>query len=394
MTNLRLLNNINPNIIYYKDEYYLLISNLLGFQNNPAFGLLILINDKIFAEDNDIQIFLHSLQNSNIDEISNILAEGIEGQFEIGKDYFLTFSLWEYLMTFDNDAKIKLLRNNVNDYRVNDYFDSQYNKINTDIYSDIDDTDLHYFYFLNRLKDFNFSEDQLKNFVSTFCGIILDETTFTNIVDTKNLIYKQVLEYYRNNGNDNTSTILDLVFNNTLLNTNTSSSSTCCNNLQSNNTLLSNSNSLNLISTLGSTNNTTTNISCVDVYKQAMQIFLKKMLGDYQFYCDWFYISGENSKLTIPNMVLIDKLKKLFEEFKNLNYALYFNDPEYSKCGCKNSSSLNSKIQNISDANYNILDNYYNILLYAEDCIINENKNKVKVYGENFADLFPYLYFI
>lgn len=394
MTNLRLLNNINPNIIYYKDEYYLLISNLLGFQNNPAFGLLILINDKIFAEDNDIQIFLHSLQNSNIDEISNILAEGIEGQFEIGKDYFLTFSLWEYLMTFDNDTKIKLLRNNVNDYRVNDYFDSQYNKINTDIYSDIDDTDLHYFYFLNRLKDFNFSEDQLKNFVSTFCGIILDETTFTNIVDTKNLIYKQVLEYYRNNGNDNTSTILDLVFNNTLLNTSTSSSSTCCNNLQSNNTLLSNSNSLNLISTLGSTNNTTTNISCVDVYKQAMQIFLKKMLGDYQFYCDWFYISGENSKLTIPNMVLIDKLKKLFEEFKDLNYALYFNDPEYSKCGCKNNSSLNSKIQSISDANYNILDNYYNILLYAEDCIINENKNKVKVYGENFADLFPYLYFI
>lgn len=394
MTNLRLLNNINPNIIYYKDEYYLLISNLLGFQNNPAFGLLILINDKIFAEDNDIQIFLHSLQNSNIDEISNILAEGIEGQFEIGKDYFLTFSLWEYLMTFDNDAKIKLLRNNVDDYRVNDYFDSQYNKINTDIYSDIDDTDLHYFYFLNRLKDFNFSEDQLKNFVSTFCGIILDETTFTNIVDTKNLIYKQVLEYYRNNGNDNTSTILDLVFNNTLLNTSTSSSSTCCNNLQSNNTLLSNSNSLNLISTLGSTNNTTTNISCVDVYKQAMQIFLKKMLGDYQFYCDWFYISGENSKLTIPNMVLIDKLKKLFEEFKDLNYALYFNDPEYSKCGCKNSSSLNSKIQSISDANYNILDNYYNILLYAEDNIICENKNKVKVYGENFADLFPYLYFI
>ena len=393
MTNLRLLNNINPNIIYYKDEYYLLISNLLGFQNNPAFGLLILINDKIFAENNDIQIFLHSLQNSNIDEISNILAEGIEGQFEIGKDYFLTFSLWEYLMTFDNDAKIKLLRNNVNDYRVNDYFDSQYNKINTDIYSDIDDTDLHYFYFLNKLQDFNFSEDQLKNFVSTFCGIILDETTFTNIVDTKNLIYKQVLEYYRNNGNDNTSTILDLVFNNTLLNTSTSSSSTCCNNLQSNNTLSSNSNSLNLISTLGSTN-TTTNISCVDVYKQAMQIFLKKMLGDYQFYCDWFYISGENSKLTIPNMVLIDKLKKLFEEFKDLNYALYFNDSEYSKCGCKNSSSLNSKIQSISDANYNILDNYYNILLYAEDCIINENKNKVKVYGENFADLFPYLYFI
>ena len=392
MTNLELFNNINPNIILYKGNYYLLISNLLGYQNNPAFGLLVLINDKLFEIDNDIQIFLHSLQNSDIEEISNILAEGIENEFEIGKNYFLTFSLWEYLMTFDNDSKIKLLRNDVNDYRVNDYFDSQYNKINTDIYSDIDDTDLKYFYFLNKLNTFTFTEDELKNFISTFCGIILDETTFTDITDTKNLIYKQVLEYYRNNGKDSTSTILDLVFNNTLLTTSSNSNSTCCNNLQNN--IGISSDNLNLISTLGNLNSPTTNISCVDVYKQAMQIFLKKMLGDYQFYCDWFYINGNNSKITVPNMVLINKLKELFEEFKELNYPLYWGS-ETSKCGCRqNNGSLNSKIQNISDSNYKILDNYYNILLYAEDCIINENKNKVKVYGENFADLFPYLYFI
>ena len=63
MTNLELLNNINPNIIQYKNEYYLLISNLLGYQNNPAYGILILVNDKLFELDNDIQIFLHSLQN-------------------------------------------------------------------------------------------------------------------------------------------------------------------------------------------------------------------------------------------------------------------------------------------------------------------------------------------
>ena len=145
MTNLTLINNLDPNIIRYNDNYYLVISNLLGYQNNPAYGLFILIDDKIFEDDNDIQIFIHSLQGETIDGISNILATGIEDKFEIGVNYFLSFSLWQYLMQYDNDSKINLLPNDVNDYRMQDYFDSQYNRINNDIYVDISDTDLHYY---------------------------------------------------------------------------------------------------------------------------------------------------------------------------------------------------------------------------------------------------------
>ena len=212
----------------------------------------------------------------------------------------------------ENDSKLNQLNDNVADYVVNDYFDHQYNKINSNEYSDIDDTNLHYFYRLNKFTTYEFDEDALKNFISTFCGIILDETTFANIVDTKNLIYKQVLEYYRNNGQDEMTNVLNLIFNNTLLSS-SNTNSTCCNNLQNS---TSTSSTLNMISLLNSSTDSITNISCVDIYKQAMQLFLKKMLGDYEFYCDWFFIGGnEEYNVTLPNMNLIERLKKLFEEF-------------------------------------------------------------------------------
>ena len=121
MNNLQLSININPNIVLYKDRYYLVISNILGYQNNPAYALFVLINDKVMQDDNDMQIFLHSLQGSDLGEISNIIAEGIDEEFILGTDYFVSYSLWNYLMTYDNDTKFKLLSSKVNDYRYPDY---------------------------------------------------------------------------------------------------------------------------------------------------------------------------------------------------------------------------------------------------------------------------------
>ena len=95
-----------------------------------------------------------------------------------------------------------------------DYLDSQYNRINTDVYSYIEDTNLKYFYLENKLNEFEFTKEELNNFASTFCNIILENTSLTNITDVQNLIYKQVLEFYRNKGKDNTSIMLDLIFNN------------------------------------------------------------------------------------------------------------------------------------------------------------------------------------
>lgn len=389
MINLDIVNNINPNIAKYKDTYYLVISNLLGYQNNPAYSIYISINDKIFEDDNDVQIFLHSLQNQTLDNISIILATGIENEFELGKDYFISYSLWSFMMSFDNDTIQTLLRNDNNDYRFPDYFDSQYNRINTNIFEDIDDTNLKYFYMLNQLKDFTYDINELNNFVSTFCTIILENTTFKDITDTKNLIYKKVLEYYQGNGKDDTSIVLDLIFNSTILSS-SSAASSCCNNLQSG-TSSSILNGVDLSSIIGTS--TTSNIPCSEIYKNAMKLYLKKMLGDWEFYCDWFYIQGQNESLTIPNIVLIEKLKKLFEEFKELGYTLYF-DGSSTKCGCRDLNKINSNMLSDSEKNYSVFDNYYNVLLYAEDEVICDNKNKVKVYGENFGELLPYLYFV
>ena len=384
MINLTLINNINPNIIRYKENYYLIISNLLGYQNNPAYGLFILIDDKLFENDNDVQIFLHSLQGKTIDEISNILATGIEGKFEIGVNYFLSFSLWQYLMQYNNDSSIHLLPNDVNDYRMHDYFDTQYNRINSETYIDIQDTDLHYYYMLNKLNEFEFTLDELKNFVSTFCTIILDNTKFTDIVDTKNLIYKNVLEYWKNNGNDDTSIMLNLIFNNTVL-IDDGVTSTCCNNLQNNTKL----NEASVISTLGS--NTMSNISCKEIYERSMLIYLVKMLGDYMFYCDWFTINLNDT--TSPNLVLIRKLKELFERFKELGYYLYWGKGN-EKCGCTNRTSLSNDMIQQSNANYIIFDNYYKVLGYNEDDVVCDNKNKIKAYGEAFGNILPYIYFV
>jgi len=293
-------------------------------------------------------------------------------------------------MTFDNEIIQTLLRNDNNDYRMQDYFDTQYNRINSSIYEDIEDTDLRYYYLMNKLNDFTFDIEELNNFVSTFCGIILDETTFTDITDTKNLIYKQVLQYYRNNGKDDTSIVLDLIFNSTVLSPNSNGATSCCNNLSTGDLNLI-TNGVDLSSIIGTSN--TSNIPCSEIYKNAMKLYLKKMLGDWEFYCDWFNITRGNGSISMPNLVMIDKLKKLFEQFKELGYTLYFGGNN-TKCGCRDLKKANNNILSDSEKNYSILDNYYNVLLYAEDNIICDNKNKVKVYGENFAELLPYLYFI
>lgn len=393
MNNLQLSININPNIVLYKDRYYLVISNILGYQNNPAYALFVLINDKVMQNDNDMQIFLHSLQGSDLGEISNIIAEGIDEEFILGTDYFVSYSLWNYLMTYDNDTKFKLLSSKVNDYRYPDYLDTQYNRINTEVYGDIQDTNIRYFYLYNKIQDFEFTKEELDNFASTFCNIILEETTLTNITDTTNLIYKYVLEFYANKGKDNTSVILDLIFSNTSLLAYNSPANSCCtvNSSTAGNSGSNNTNTPNILSQQSSIDTTT----CKEKYEQAMFLYLIQMLSDPDFYCDWFYVYSDlDSNISQPNLPMIDKLKKLFEQFKELGYTLSW-DKITTKCGCKtNSSSLLDKINKVSADNYTILDNYYKVLEYAENKEICNNKNKIKVYGTAFANILPYMYFV
>lgn len=387
MTNLQFIANIDPNIIKFNDTYYLVISNILGYNDNPAYAIFLNINENILSQDNNsLQIWFYEMQHADIEEISRIIAQGYEDKLVLGEDYFLSWSLWNYLMTYNNDLRQHLMEEGATDFRYQDYMDSQYNRINIDKYIDVADTDIKYYLNINKLKDFHFTKEELDNFVSTFCTIILDNTTLTDITDINNTIYKSVLEYYQKNGKDDVAVVMDLIFNNNtlLFNNSNNTGMTCCNTGYKNGTT---SGTANISYANDSLDGTVSSISCLDIYKQSMLLYLKKMLGDYNFYCDWFFTKTDTG--SVPNDLLIDTLKKLFDEFKELGYILSWS--KYN-CGCGN--NISDKMLAESDANYRIFDNYYQVLEYNSDNVVCDNKNKIKVYGEAFAEILPYLVFL
>lgn len=392
MNNTEFIINTNPVIVKYNvdNKYYVVFNSIFGYQTGPELEILFKINDKLFDTlNNDISNAFYNLKNKDIDECINIILNSFN-DFILGEDYFLSKSLIRYIINYLGE-NIFISQDNLNNIMMDDYIDDSFNRINSNVYTDIVDTNLAYFNMLNKLIDMSYSEEELLNFCSTFCSIILDYTTLDNIIDTKNQIYKYVLEYWKNHGKDDTSIALDLILGSTILNTSNSSTS-CCNS----------SSTVNSLSTLlGQNNNTTSNTSigtslvdetCKEKYDKAMLLYLQNMLADYDFYCDWFYIYDESTNVSIPNMNLIERLKKLFEEFKELNIPLSFTSVS-TKCGCKDLSKANVSIQNESSKNYEIFDNYYHVLEWCEDETLCDNKNKMQVYGTNFGKLLPYLYF-
>lgn len=395
MNNIEFIINTNPVIVKYNvdNKYYLVFNNILGYQNGAELSIFFKISDKMFDELNsDMPNVFYNLKNKDIDEIINLISDSF-GTFIFGEDYFISKSLIRYITNY-NDDNIFISSSNIQGIMMEDYIDDSFNRINLNVYTDIVDTNLGYFNMLNKLIDFTFSQEELMNFCSTFCSIILDYTTLDNISDIKNQIYKYVLEYWKNHGKDDVSIALDLVLNSTILGTSPDPSKSCC---TSSNTITNSLSSL-----LGQTNNNTianTQIgssiieeTCKEKYDKAMLLYLQNMLADYDFYCDWFYIYDDITNISIPNMNLIERLKKLFEEFKDLNIPLSFTSTS-TKCGCKDLSNTNSSIYNESESNYKILDNYYYILEWCENETLCNNKNKMKVYGNNFGKLLPYLYF-
>lgn len=395
MTNRELIQNINPKIVKYQDsKYYLAINSFLGFDKNSAYTLFLSINDKIFADNNDVQIFLYSFFNKSFDEISELIANGIEGRYEYGEDYSISWSLYQLLSSYGNNSIVNLISNeSESKFIFPDLFDSQFNIINRDKYETVADTNLYYFWRLNNLIDSSLTDEELNSFVKTFCKIILENTTFDDFTDIKNSIYKMVLNYYANGGNDDTVIALNLLLGSDSLISGSTNQISCCstytaNSSASNNGTNSSISSQDIANILSSS---TSYVSCKDNYMKAMFLYLVQMLSDIQFYCDWFMIHSDTGD-SYPNLVLIDKLKQLFEEFKGLNYDLSFGaDSKQHSCKCDGRNKHNDSL---NDNNWRIIDNYYKVLEYVENDEIEENCNKIKVYGKEFAEILPYLIFI
>ena len=317
--------------------------------------------------------------NDNVDLFSSFVSQALMNNeiwvtgidnFVGGEDYYVNKTLYNALALSD------ILPETHFETRLPNYLDN-YGQIQTKYWKDLsgepfsDYTNLEYFLEKNNLTNNTYSEDELNNFYSNFCKIILDYTKIDDerLLSGNNPVYKLVLEYWKNFQSDCGSNAIDLILNSGYVLSNGITSTGCgCNTSSS-------GDSLNI------------NPTCSEMYKSAMKNWLNKMLGDYQFYEDWFKI-WKNDEESIPNDVLIERLKLFFEEFLSLQHSLSFLPIKSWACDCPSPVTFNQ-----NECNYNIIKNYMKIFDYVFDDTLDENVNKIKIFGGQFADLLPNLQF-
>ena len=382
--NFDLLQNFIPyKIVKYKDnKYYVMINVFANDANIFGYSIYFLIDDKFYSSyrGNEIYEFLSNL-NFNSENLFETLLNGTESLIP-GENYFLTGN-------FDNDEIV--MSSNINDYE-----DISNIKI-----KDIDN--ISYFIYKNNFTDNIFSDDELDNLNSTFMKLIQQYSEkYNNISDTTDFVYKNVIDYYANGQYDDATILMNSIFNTQL--TVTSNVSNCGCNSQSDCTSVSSTTSaLNTGTDLISLDTAT----CIDKYKAAMYQWLIKMLSDVNFYCNWMFNTIEDEdNITMPNEELLDKLIELLTEFLNAGYDLSsLNGCTNKACGCGHTKKYlsNNKTGDCADiiggvnvdncSNYAIIENYIKVLNWVKNNEIDANKNKIYIYGKQFAEIFPLLSF-
>ena len=383
--NFDLLQNFIPyRIVKYKDnKYYIMINISVSEADIFGYNLYFFIDDK-FAPDyrgNEIYDFLSNIDLEN-DNIRDILINGTESLIA-GKDYFLSGETDdEYIMS-----------SNINDYLC----------ISGIKIKDIDN--ISYFIYKNKAIENNqFNDDELDKLNSTFMKIIQTYSDmYGNAIDSLDFVYQNVIDYYANGQYDDAIILMNSIFNTQLT---TSVTANCGCNSQSDCTSVSSGTStINTGTDLVSLDTAT----CADKYKAAMYQWLIQMLSDINFYCNWMFTTVENEdNITIPDEELIDNLIELLTEFLNANYDLsnlkgcksacncghskkYFSNKTTGDCADIMNNGIGVNVDNCSY--YTIIENYIKALNWIKNNQIDENKNKIYVYGKQFAEIFPLLSF-
>lgn len=355
-----------------QNKYFLYYSTgIVGFGGIPAMYVELESADKLF---DFVKAFSQNI---------NIILTGTS-DFIINKDYYINKSLYFTIIDLpgDNGSSDEIydyfISDEVSNIKLNDvtgsseelfiylpnYIDNDC--INVDYFNDIDNFNtLNYYIKKNSYLDYTFSNEELHNFYSTFCSTILSISIYqptTNI----DMIYKQVLEYFRSFKSDYALIGISLILG-SLYGTASNSNVGCgCN-------------------TIGNNSDIQCSKTCIDYYKDAMNDYLKSMLGNYNFYQNWFFIQNEDE--TIVNKELIDKLKIFINEFLSLDLDISTDKKQISNCACPTVDLSSDK------CNRGILNNYLKVLDWVENCKIEENINKIKIYGEQFGELLPKLQF-
>ena len=352
-----------PYLILKEDNWGLQLENTTEGELLDIPRVYIDITDK-FINDTD-NLFQSFVAQSLMD--NKIWVKGIDN-FLAGKDYYTNNTLYNYLALTD---QIEVPDFSV---RLPDYLDT-FGQLRTEYWKPLtgelyeDYNNIEYFNEKNNMLTNKFSEDELNNFYSTFCSIILKYTKITDnlLLDSRNQIYNLVLNYFKNFKSDEGSNALSLILNSGYGTVTTTASTSCSCNSGSASTELT--------------------PSCYDLYSTAMYNWLGTMLGDSKFYEDWFRIYKSEDDY-IPNDVLIETLNIFFDEFINMQHTLNFIKSSSVKCDCPTPVSFNE-----NECNYNILKNYKKIFDWVFNEEIDSNVNKIKIYGGQFAELLPKLQF-
>ena len=383
--NFDLLENIIPyKIVKLKNDgkFYVMVSSYKNYEMPFGQHILFPINDK-----------LDPSYDGN--EIYDLMASETENSLH---EYYLYDELTEEIILLDNpefedlsDIKIKDIEN------------------------------IKYFIFKNKelIDDNMFSEDELKALNQTFMKIIINQSDRYNNVSTPiDFLYKSVIDFYANGQYDDATILMNSIFNTPITTSITNAGCNC----SSTSSCSSSASGLASINT-GTSSVPVDTATCIDKYKAAMYQWLIKMLSDTDFYCNWMSLDLDNNVIDIIfNDALIDKLIDLLTQFLNLGFDLSNLNGNNCSNGCNCGHSLNygnynnsnngnnngigngnincsDILNNVSNglsaacSNYSIIQNYIKVLNWVKNNEINENKNKIYIYGKQFAEIFPLLNF-
>lgn len=333
--------------------------------------------NKCIARNDDIvgDFYIQGLTNNLV------YAEGIR-DFRPGADYYVNETLYKWLTRKEDHVGngTQSISEENDDIVLPDYlvYDRKTDKYSiSDSFVELTDleastTDLNFFYNKNKISQLQFSEDDLDNLPQTFFNIILEYTLISN--DRRNVspsnAYEAVMRYYANYKSDAATALLQTIFNTNIIEESSNSKSTAytCNSC-------SNSSS----SILGSLDIDTK--SCYEKYQDAMDIWLTEMLSSIDYYNDWFMMTEADTKYA--NYDMIDLLIKLLESLVEYNHYPVSSENKKYNCNCP---SLDSSYDD-NECYANAVKNYILVLQWIKKCELTQNKNKIKVYGKDFAEL-------
>lgn len=334
INNFNYIRLIRPGIVKHNELGYMLyVTDPKNIKNS----IYIIITEKLFKEYNG-------------KELVNFFNNEDNSEFELGTDYYVSKS-----MAQDMDIPEEYVLDDLvdEDFEIADSFEI----VNTSV------ENIQRLFLSNELNGMTFNEEEVMSFASTFATLLLDYSELQNPNNIYNTIYKHVLEWLQNNQTDNAMTLLNLIFGGKVTVINGKLSNCGCS---------------------SSSESSTSSISCYDAYIEALNSWVATMFGDLNFYYDWFFVST-NDEENEPNEEMIDMLISLIEELKLMKLSLDNDSSRLHNCGC---------LENTIDTSYiDILNNYIKVLNFIKNCQIEQNTNKIKLWGKEFGGILPKLMF-